>query len=110
MLQRLAANSGVCEGAGCLEGFRARGPPGAAIERQIDAFGGESASSLKRSDSMAVIPIDRSRRAPSIVADDGPELSYEACLERLARVVAEPDSRHLDEVARLIGKLTVTIE
>jgi hypothetical protein len=62
------------------------------------------------SDSMSVIPIDRSRRAPSIVADEGPELSYEECLERLARVVAEPDSRHLDEVARLIGKLTVTIE
>jgi len=59
---------------------------------------------------MSVIPIDRSRRAPSIVADDGPTLSYEECLERLARVVAEPDSRHLDEVARLIGKLTVTIE
>jgi hypothetical protein len=54
--------------------------------------------------------MDRSRRAPSIVADDGPSLSYDECLERLARVVAEPDSRHLDEVARLIGKLTVTIE
>jgi hypothetical protein len=96
---------------GCLEGFRARDPSDTAGERQIDSFGGESSPSLvTRSDSMAVIPIDRSRRAPSIVADDGPMLSYEKCLERLARVVAEPDSRHLDEVARLIGKLTVTIE
>ncbi len=59
---------------------------------------------------MPVIPIDRGRRAPSIVADENPLLSYDECLERLARVVAEHDSSHLDEVARLIGRLTVTIE
>jgi hypothetical protein len=57
-----------------------------------------------------IIPILRRRPAPSIVADDIPALSYDECLERLARAVAEPDSRQLDEVARLIGRLAVTIE
>jgi|SRR5690349_5386133 hypothetical protein len=105
MAIRLADISALERLQGCV-------PCGQRIERQIDAFHRESFASLRvtRSDSMSVIPIDRSRRAPSIVADDGPTLSYEECLERLARVVAEPDSRHLDEVARLIGKLTVTIE
>jgi hypothetical protein len=59
---------------------------------------------------MPVIPMDRGKRAPSIVTEDVPVLSYDECLERLARVVAEPDFRHLDEVARLIGRLAVTIE
>jgi len=57
-----------------------------------------------------VIPIGRSKRAPSIVADEIPAPSYDECLERLARVVAEHDSSQLDEVARLIGRLAVTIE
>ena len=48
--------------------------------------------------------------APSIVADNTPTLSYDECLERLARAVAEPESSRLDEVARLIGQLAVTIE
>jgi hypothetical protein len=100
------------ERSGALERLQGCVPRAQPIERQIDSFGRESFAGLRvtRSDSMSVIPIDRSRRAPSIVADEAPALSYEECLERLARVVAEPDSRHLDEVARLIGKLAVTIE
>jgi hypothetical protein len=57
-----------------------------------------------------IIRILRRRPSPSIVADDIPALSYDECLERLARAVAEPDSNQLDEVARLIGRLAVTIE
>ena len=64
-----------------------------------------------------IIQIIERKPAPSIVADDAPSLSYDApalsydeCLERLARAVAEPDSSRLDEVAKLIGQLAVTIE
>jgi hypothetical protein len=57
------------------------------------------------------IQADRAKTAPSIVpADDIPALSDDECVERLARVVATEDSKHLDEVARLIGRLAVTIE
>ena len=41
---------------------------------------------------------------------DIPEMSDEECLVRLARAVAKHDSYHLDEVARLIGRLAVPIE
>jgi hypothetical protein len=37
-------------------------------------------------------------------------MSDDECLARLARAVEEHDSEHLDEVARLIGRLAVTIE
>lgn len=47
---------------------------------------------------------------PSIVPSDIPVLSDDECLRRLARAVAEHDSEHLDEVARLIGRLIATIE
>ena len=60
-----------------------------------------------------IIQIMERKPAPSIVeivADDAPSLSYDECLERLARAVAEPDSSRLDEVAKLIGQLAVTIE
>jgi hypothetical protein len=50
------------------------------------------------------------RPVPSIVPSDIPALSDDECLVRLARAVAEHDSEHLDEVARLIGRLIVTIE
>lgn len=50
------------------------------------------------------------RPVPSIVPSDIPALSDDECLMRLARVVEEQDSEHLDEVARLIGRLAVTIE
>ncbi|MEI9923214.1 MAG: hypothetical protein WDN50_06435 [Bradyrhizobium sp.] len=50
------------------------------------------------------------RPVPSIVPSDIPALSDDECLVRLAQAVAEHDSQHLDEVARLIGRLVVTIE
>jgi len=50
------------------------------------------------------------RPVPSIVPSDIPALSDDECLVRLAQAVAEHDSEQLDEVARLIGRLVVTIE
>ena len=47
---------------------------------------------------------------PSIVPSNIPALSDDECLVRLAQAVQEHDSEHLDEVARLIGRLAVTIE
>jgi hypothetical protein len=47
---------------------------------------------------------------PSIVPSDIPTISDDECLARLKRAVEERDSGHLDEVARLIGRLAVTIE
>ena len=47
---------------------------------------------------------------PSIVPGDIPTLSDDECLLRLARAIAEHDSDHLGEVARLIGRLAVAIE
>jgi hypothetical protein len=49
------------------------------------------------------------RAGPSTVPDT-PEMSDDECLVRLAQAVAEHDSDHLDEVARLIGRLAVPIE
>jgi len=57
-----------------------------------------------------VIQMLRRKPSPSIVADEIPALSYDECLERLARAVAEADSSQLDMVAKLIGRLAVTIE
>jgi hypothetical protein len=39
-----------------------------------------------------------------------PAMSDDECLIRLAQVVEEHDSAHLDEVAKLIGRLAVAIE
>jgi hypothetical protein len=50
------------------------------------------------------------RPVPSIVPSDIPALSDDECLVRLAQAVAEHNSELLDEVARLIGRLVVTIE
>jgi hypothetical protein len=50
------------------------------------------------------------RPIPSIVPSDVPVLSDDECLVRLAQAVEEQDSERLDEVARLIGRLAVTIE
>jgi hypothetical protein len=47
---------------------------------------------------------------PSIVPSDIPAMSDDECLSRLARAVAEHDSQALEEVARLISRLAVTIE
>jgi hypothetical protein len=75
---------------------------------------------------MPVIPIGLMRPVPSIVPSDAPceapsdaasgalcdipEMTDDECLVRLAQVIADHDSDHLDEVARLIGRLAVPIE
>ena len=53
---------------------------------------------------------DLSRPMPSIVPSDIPAMSDDECLMRLAKAIEEHDSEHLDEVARLIARLAVTIE
>jgi len=53
---------------------------------------------------------DLTKPTPSIVPSDIPALSDDECLARLQRAIEEQDSGHLDEVARLIGRLAVTIE
>ena len=50
------------------------------------------------------------RSIPSIVPSDIPALSDDECLVRLAQALQEHDTEHLAEVARLIGRLAVTIE
>ena len=53
---------------------------------------------------------DLTSAVPSIVPTDVPAMSDEECLARLAQAIKEHDAGHLDEVARLIGRLAVTIE
>ena len=57
-----------------------------------------------------VIQTERAKPAPSIVPADIPSLSDDECLARLAQAVEAHDSQSLEEVARLIGRLAVTIE
>jgi hypothetical protein len=59
---------------------------------------------------MRDIQIDLRRPVPSIVPSDIPAMSDDECLIRLAQAVENHDSEQLDEVARLIGRLAVTIE
>jgi hypothetical protein len=61
---------------------------------------------------MPDIQTDRARPARSIVPSQIPvsEMSDDECLIRLAQAVEAHDSARLDEVARLIGRLAVTIE
>jgi hypothetical protein len=59
---------------------------------------------------MPVIVTDQIRAVPSIVPSDIPAMSDDECLLRLAHAVEEHDAEHLDEVARLIARLAVTIE
>ena len=59
---------------------------------------------------MPDIQTDLVRPVPSIVPSDIPAMSDDECLVRLTQVVEAHDSEHLDEVARLIGRLAVTIE
>jgi predicted nucleotidyltransferase len=65
---------------------------------------------IARGDSMPVIPTDLIRPVRSIVPSDIPAMSDEECLIALAHAVRQQDSEQLDEVARLIGRLAVTIE
>jgi hypothetical protein len=50
------------------------------------------------------------RPRPSTIPGDIPVLSDDECLARSARAVEVRDSAQLEEVARLIGRLAVTIE
>jgi hypothetical protein len=50
------------------------------------------------------------RPVPSIVPNDLPAMSDDECLVRLAQAIEARDAEQLDEVARLIGRLAVTIE
>jgi hypothetical protein len=59
---------------------------------------------------MPDVLIDLDRPVPSVVMKDIPAMSDDECLVRLAQVVADHDSNRLDEVAKLIGRLAVTIE
>jgi hypothetical protein len=59
---------------------------------------------------MPVRQRDLMNSMPSIVPHETPAMSDDECLTRLAEVVAEHDANHLEEVARLIGRLAVTIE
>ena len=47
---------------------------------------------------------------PSIVPSNIPAMSDDECLFRLAQALSEHDPHDLDEVARLIARLAVTIE
>jgi hypothetical protein len=59
---------------------------------------------------MPNIQTDLIRPVPSILPSDIPAMSDDECLLRLAQAIEEHDSSRLDEVARLIGRLAVTIE
>ena len=65
-------------------------------------------------DVMQNIRTDFAKAVPSIIPAgipaDIPAMSDDECLVRLAQAVREHDSEHLDELARLIGRLAVTIE
>ena len=59
---------------------------------------------------MPDIQTDLARPVPSVVPSDIPAMSDDECLLRLAKALEDRDSERLDEVARLIGRLAVTIE
>ncbi|MBR0753743.1 hypothetical protein JQ604_16260 [Bradyrhizobium jicamae] len=64
---------------------------------------------------MSALQTDLFLREPTLAprtvfCPDVPAMSDDECLQRLAKAVEEHDSEHLDEVARLIGRLAVTIE
>ena len=59
---------------------------------------------------MPAIQTDLVGPVPSIVPSDIPAMSDDECLLRLAKALEDRDSERLDEVARLIGRLAVTIE
>jgi hypothetical protein len=59
---------------------------------------------------MPVFDTEVPKTTPSIVPSDIPAMSDDECLRRLAQIVQEHDAEHLDEAARLIGRLAVAIE
>jgi hypothetical protein len=62
------------------------------------------------SDAMHELQTNLMQVSPSIIPSDIPALSDDECLDRLARAIDHRDSAHLDELARLIARLAVTIE
>jgi hypothetical protein len=56
------------------------------------------------------VELVRGASAPALTATGITTLSDEECVERLAHAVEEHDSRHLDELAQLLGRLAVVIE
>jgi hypothetical protein len=60
--------------------------------------------------SMSDTHTDLIKVVPSIVPSNTPAMSDDECILRLAQAVEHHDSDYLDEVARLIGRLAVTIE
>lgn len=59
---------------------------------------------------MPATATDLIRAVPSIAPGDIPAMSDDECLRRLAQAVEAHDAEHLDEVARLIARLAVTVE
>ena len=59
---------------------------------------------------MPVPHIDPAGPIPGIGPGGIPALSDDECLARLAEAIERHDSERLEEVARLIGRLAVTIE
>jgi hypothetical protein len=59
---------------------------------------------------MPAVLTDLIRPVPSIVPRDSPAMSDDECLVRLAGALRDHDPGDLDEVARLIARLAVTIE
>ena len=84
------------------------------IDRQIDSFDLEvrtgRIASAKEGDEMQDVETDQTKAMPSIIPSDIPLISDDECLLRLAQTVEDHDSERLDELARLIGRLAVTIE
>jgi hypothetical protein len=66
--------------------------------------------SPEESDEMPHIQIRATSAALSIVPGNIPHLSDDECLCRVAETVRDHDADHLDELARLIGRLAATIE
>ena len=56
------------------------------------------------------IEIDRVSVMPSLMPNHIPVLSDDECVARLARAVETRDPKCLQEVAKLIGRLAVTVE
>jgi hypothetical protein len=60
---------------------------------------------------MPAIETNVADRMPAIGGDEIPVMSDDECIARLAEAIEKDhDSEHLEEVARLIGRLAVTVE
>ena len=66
--------------------------------------------SMQKASIQEALPAELVRTVPSIVCGEISALSDDECLACLARVVEAQDCAQLDAVARLIGRLAVTIE